>query len=1009
MDSPIELLTELRTHPERYHPVTNKQFDTFAGIMTRKYDTKKINSIDDFVKLSVKIVNDERIDKLLGWNVGIIYDKPWFQLSWKTMDGETVLATYISTISIGNSDIKNLDNMLEAHGVYHKAPSFKFSQYKPDNKRWTYDLVTLDEKNNGAFFCVILKMRQEDGSESLCRAKLYPIQELINYNKEHKKRWLGSKKDNEIIIHKKISKAVYEDLIEIRSKKHLLHPMTKRQWLDFNDEKIFGVLESDDKPCDECAFDYKKINVGGYTGDQLRQGYQKAKDAGDEKATNAILELLKIYDTKLNSIKPILTVKKVMGWNAGIIKEKPWFSTCWEDKNGRIMMDILLSTNDIENESFNSIESICSSNDIYHLLSNFTYVPPYKDRVNFTYDIQQYNEGKNGLFYRVTLLLRESVNGPRVCDAEFYSIDSLNEFNKLTHIVEQAVENRISKKYRLDNEVLKTIEPEDIVLFYYNMANLSKQFIVVTKDKTQDKNHLKKVDNNIFIKQNDFVWYSGTYGTQSLLPDDLIAKFGLILDDNTVRTQCGNTNSTFALDGLFGECVIGNWITINDTDEHLIISPLYRDLFLDELDNRLLISNKKLMSNIETDFGECWKKIIQAYYKKEDEIQFKHIKSIPKIQVSNVIAFSFATSEAQGWPGLAQIVIEEKGSLSAFAIECGGDRNKKNLDQLKSLFPFLDSNKIRYLRDKQNSGQLEEYQDKLYTSFDFYRGGYNYYIPDTDWRWYDIGFGHHVFIQNKYKKEIFTRKKIEQAIKDLKLTQMHTRSIQEFCHVLVSQWKFFFDDYRKKFLDGLTDGNKPQEIEYTFAISINDKTVKKVLEECIKTGKYDIDEVAKVVDGDLKYTASLTQWMEEHEIISLCKDNKPRKLLFESYEDIKNKVKIDEEIEKILNNGFTINLCESTAAHLSTSASLRLKNGEAIFESVDSGGNVGPFFGGADSVEYTIKIDKKNTKRLLSSLGADIVKTITKRFSGINAKQKFLKHCDENGITYKENIWTDYD
>lgn len=237
---------------------------------------------------------------------------------------------------------------------------------------------------------------------------------------------------------------------------------------------------------------------------------------------------------------------------------------------------------------------------------------------------------------------------------------------------------------------------------------------------------------------------------------------------------------------------------------------------------------------------------------------------------------------------------------------------------------------------------------------------------------------------------------------------MHARSIQEFCHLMVSQWKFFFDEYRKKFLDGLTNGSKPQEIECTFTISINDKSVKKVLEECMKTGKYDIDEVAKVVDGDLKYTASLTRWMEEHKIISSRKDNKPKKLLFESYEDIKNKVKIDEEIEKILNNGFTINLCESTTAHLSTSASLRLKNGEAIFESANSGGNVGLFFGGADSVEYTIKIDKKNTKRLLSSLGADIIKTITKRFSGINAKQKFLKHYDENGITYKEDIWTNY-
>ena len=197
--------------------------------------------------------------------------------------------------------------------------------------------------------------------------------------------------------------------------------MTKRQWLDFNDEKIFGVLESGDKSCDEHAFDYEKINVGGYTGNQLRHGYQKAKDAGDEKAANLILKMLKMYDTKLNAVEPVITVKRVLGWNAGIIKEKPWFSTCWEDKSGRVMMDILFSIKEIENENFNSIESICSNNDIYHLLSNFVYIPPYKDKVNFTYDIRQCNEGKNGLFYRVTLLLRESVNGPRVCDAEFYS------------------------------------------------------------------------------------------------------------------------------------------------------------------------------------------------------------------------------------------------------------------------------------------------------------------------------------------------------------------------------------------------------------------------------------------------------------------------------------------------------------------------------------------------------------------------------------------------------------
>ena len=1009
MNNPLEIIKELRTHPERYHPVTNKQFDTFDGIMKQRYDLSDIHSTKQMVDIAKKIVNDEQIDKVLGWNVGIIYEKPWFQLSWKNKDGETLLVTITSKFQLGQADFKYLDDMFEMNGVYRKDPNFKFSKFEENNKKWTYDLVDIDEEDNGSFFGVIIKIKQDNDSPVLCQAKLYPIRTLIEFNEKHKKRYLGTRKDNEIKIHKEISKTAYKDLIEIRSKKHLLHPITKRQWLDFNDEKIYKVLECDADSDGKMPFDYRTINVGGYTGAQLREGYKKAKEANDEEAAKLIEKMLGLYNSKLNAIHPVITVKKIIGWNTGLIKEKPWFSTCWEDANGRLMMDILFSTKDIENASLESIESICSSNDIYHTLSNFLYIPAYIDRANFTFNIQLCDEGDNGEFYRITLLLRKSIDSPKVCDAEFYAIDCLNEFNKLTHIVEQNVENRITQKNRLDNEILKTIDPEDIVLLYYNMASLSKQFVVVTLDKKQDDNDLKKVGKNIFVKQNNYIWYSGTYGTQNLLPDDLIAKFGLILDDDNIRQQCGNANATFALDGLFGECNIGGWLTINDTEEHLIISPNFRNQFLDELDNRLILPDKTMRSNIGSDFGECWKKIIQSHFKQDEELQFKHQSSFPKIDPSNVIAFSFSTCEAQGRPGLVQLVMENKGSLSTFAIECAGNRNKKNLEHLKTVFPFLCSEKIKYLRDRQSSKLLERCHDKLYTSFDLYRGGYNYYIPDTDWRWYDTGFGTHVFIQNKYKNEIFTRKKIEQAIKDLKLIQMHNRNIQEFCHLLVAEWKFFFDDYRKQFLDRSLADNEPQDLKYTIAISINDEPVKKVIKKSLETGEYDANIAKEVANRGSEYAVYLTNWLELHNIIGPAKGSKTRPLLFKTYEDIKKKVKMDEDIEDVLTNGYVFDLGGQKADHLSTSASIRIDNGEITFESVDYGNNVEAFFGGAKSVDYTIRIDQSNTKQLLESLGINFKEEVKKKFGGVDARHELLNYCDENGIKYKEDIWTDYD
>ena len=97
------------------------------------------------------------------------------------------------------------------------------------------------------------------------------------------------------------------------------------------------------------------------------------------------------------------------------------------------------------------------------------------------------------------------------------------------------------------------------------------------------------------------------------------------------------------------------------------------------------------------------------------------------------------------------------------------------------------------------------------------------------------------------------------------------------------------------------------------------------------------------------------------------------------------------------------------ADHLSTSASIRINNGEITFESVDYGNNVEAFFGGAKSVDYTIRIDQSNTKQLLESLGINFKEEVKKKFGGVDARRELLNYCDENGIKYKEDIWTDYD
>ena len=599
-----------------------------------------------------------------------------------------------------------------------------------------------------------------------------------------------------IRILKEMPRCVAEDLITLRSESGRFQVMSGRQWVDLSNPKYHVAIENEPDSDGKLPFDYRTLTVGGYTFDQLSQGLKKAQEAKDEEAVKMIQEVIQLYYNKLRSVRPVITVKKVLGWNAGYIMNLPWFSTCWEDKRGRIMMDVLFSAEKLGTPSDADIDEVCDGNGIYHKLKGFKIINPFEDKINYTFYVDRYGEGKEKVFHRVVLMLQEAKDKPKVCDAEFYAPDVLRKFNETAHVVKSKVFRRIAEKRRLDNAVLKEIPAEDIRMFYYNQENKSREFVIVT-EKQGRADKLVEVGKNILAKRVDYIWYTGTYGTSELIPDNLNAKLGVVLDDLGLREKYGNANTTFALDDLGGWAEVNGWATVNNQTEHLVFGNDFQNDFLDILDNKLELPERMMRSNVQSDLNECWRKVIEKYYRmKEGSLKCERLKRFPAgLTAGKVLAFTFATSEAREWPGRFEVVfMNSDGKLRDVSVECMGERNASNLKKMKELFPFLDSGEMARIRDNLNKAASNEERERFVSSFDMLRGGHDYVIPDAKWRWYDIGFGNHLFVPNKYAREIFGRERVRQCIKDEKLRQIAGRNRQELYDLVLAQWVKFFDE-----------------------------------------------------------------------------------------------------------------------------------------------------------------------------------------------------------------------
>lgn len=748
----IKVLLEIRRHPERYHPITNRQYSDFRYFPTANNKAKKISrkqGAKNLVKVAIEYRERLQIRNLVGWNAGTISDKPWYMISWIDKSGDQLLGCVISDKCIEDSKYEDIDAIFENNNIYHKSKNF--TPFFADGPKQNVLFGKSDEGKNGSFFYLILKIKTHDQSEPCCLVELAPIDDLVNFNKKYQKQPRKLYKNQKIRISNRCLENATESLLDVRTFPSKYYPITDTQWLDLDtDINIINQRFSQFSPT------LSPITIGGYTLDQLREGMRNADQAKDMKSFNLIKSMCLMWfrNFQLDKIFPQTVAKKILGWNAGCLEiapSLPWFSICYQDSNDRIMMCLWISDRCTRYMSLAKIDQAMQNDYVYEKQNNFVDILPHQDQNGFTFSIKRITENSGKSFSIIHVLLQEKPDSPLVCRATFCPIESLHRINDTTHIISKKTLNRVVADIELNNNTLKEIDADRIGLIFYNESN--SEFSVIVKPQNQEKPRLVKRSKNIFIGQVDFIRYRGTYSTQHLIPDNLLKHYALLLDNDDVRRQFGNEDEIFALDKLSGLIFTEGWRIFNSQAQHLMIAPWFSDEYLSNMEDtiRLKLSGRVYSSNYGSDFITCWKEILNDYV--GYDIKPTLIESPLKIFFENIIAYG---SSEDGHVEIAIKDVDDKNKIKIFSSKIKNAKTFKN---------FLDMGYDKECR----VGNLFE-----------------------GWRGYRDGANRFLNVRYEYFDDIFTARRARKKIVDLKIVQINDSDQTEICDIVIQCKDDFF-------------------------------------------------------------------------------------------------------------------------------------------------------------------------------------------------------------------------
>jgi hypothetical protein len=148
----LELLRELREHPDRYLPIINQAWKVFPerDDGTEWYDDPEYN---------------------LGWDVGLLPgNRPYFLECWAT-SGITMLTYFVSTVGMENAATKDLIKMLtDADLVQFKDPEHP-----------RVSVMKFEDSRENEFFSINVTVGVEDETYAT-GGRIYPFAPLNDYN-----------------------------------------------------------------------------------------------------------------------------------------------------------------------------------------------------------------------------------------------------------------------------------------------------------------------------------------------------------------------------------------------------------------------------------------------------------------------------------------------------------------------------------------------------------------------------------------------------------------------------------------------------------------------------------------------------------------------------------------------------------------------------------------------------------------------------------------------------------
>lgn len=743
---PIKILAEIRKYPEQYHPITDQQYAEFYE------DLDKTEYNPKYYQNAKKLVEDEGIKQIDGWNVGLILDKPYFVLSWIDKNNNKFVEFVVSTklietykpIEVLALFVKN--KILHISKNTYKTILFETNDQKDSNLR----TAIITEGYNGKFFQIILKVKKHGEKRAGCYTQLFPTEWLMSFNKNQR----TIKPKSQKAIRNAVTELAYsnavEDLMTVRADRNKFLAVTNRQYLDPNSDDFAATIRNDNK-CYPKERPNNRFLVGEFTLESVLLACKNASSANDDNSVDAIKKIIALFDERASAFRPNITVKKVLGWNAGyaILKkgyETPWFSTCWEDADGRIMMDALFcASKDLNFKSDNDVDDFCEENGIYYKNNNFIKVSPSEDSHDFTFYVDKIRENDNA-FWRVIIMLQANKKSPKVCESLFCPNDRLTNLNSQTNILNEKFESVLTEKIKLTNDIIQKIDMSKVVLFYYNEK--SKILTVIVKNE-QEK--LVETSKKTFVRQLTYSEYTGQYDTQELLPDNIMETFlGNFLNNKLIREENNTLNMCFAFDGLSGQCSIDDWICINLEQDHLFISPDFIGQFADKM---LEFATRaypacNIFNNYASDLRTCWKDMILDYERKS-KIEVVPITSLEGIKLKDIIIMA----QADGELPYVELATENKKGIQIYSSQSNPEITKK-LNTIINNFSLYSSNNA-----------------------------------PNGWKNYKDGSNKNIVIRSDYYRLIFTPTRSRRLFVKLKFKQ----NPNKFISILSKLWQSYFD------------------------------------------------------------------------------------------------------------------------------------------------------------------------------------------------------------------------